>query len=140
LNAPPAFTAIVPAVRRIYQAQPGIDPLLSDPILVPKPRFHTSRINPERLFEKLPGYRPGILGIAPRSFAPDRSYDPLWKPVYEKDRHTNQRHQADGYEVDANTGMAYVLPAWRIRELLNERELINERRREDERIAREESD
>src|SRR5215471_15843570 len=63
LKASPTFTTIILLVRRIYQAQPGIDPFSPDPILVTKPCLHTTRVNPECLFEKLPGYRPGIFGI-----------------------------------------------------------------------------
>jgi hypothetical protein len=41
----PAFTTILLPVRRIYEAQPGIDPLLSDPILVSKLRVDMETIN-----------------------------------------------------------------------------------------------
>src|SRR5262249_18623576 len=56
-------------------------------------------------------FGPWLLGI-------DWGHVPLWRPVYERGPLLNERHKTEDFEVDANTGMAYVLPAWRILELL----------------------
>jgi len=73
-------------------------------------------------------FGPWLLGI-------DWGHLPLWKPVYEKQHKTKT-----DYIVDANTGIACVVPSWRILDLLNQRELVRERKRDDEEIARRKRD
>lgn len=59
----------------------------------------------------------------------DCSHIPLWKPVYEGKCKTD-------YRVEANTGIACVIPAWRILELLNDEDLVKARKTDDAEIAR----
>jgi hypothetical protein len=47
---------------------------------------------------------------------------PTIAPVLEKDRKTKV---SEGWVVEMNSGMACVLPAWKIRELLEEDEIQN---------------
>jgi hypothetical protein len=63
---------------------------------------------------------PWLLGI-------DWGHAPLWDKVYEKDRKTET-----DYRSVANTGLAYVAPAWRIMSALNRKDLLAERDREDD--------
>ena len=67
---------------------------------------------------------PWLLGL-------DWGHLQLWKPVYERDQVTKT-----DYRVEQNTGIAYVLPAWHILDLLNERELVIQRTKEDDEIIR----
>lgn len=69
-------------------------------------------------------FGPWLLGI-------DWGHLPLWRSVYEKDEET-----CTDYKVEQNTGIACVLPAWHILNLLNERELVMQRKRDDDEIAR----
>lgn len=69
-------------------------------------------------------FRPWLLGI-------DCAHIPLWKPVYERDKETETR-----YRIDANTGIACVVPAWRVLDLLNEEDLVKARKHEDAKIAK----
>jgi hypothetical protein len=69
-------------------------------------------------------FGPWFLGI-------DWGHIPLWRPVYEKDRETKTENQ-----IEANTGIACVLPAWKILELLNVDELVKERKRLDREITK----
>lgn len=67
---------------------------------------------------------PFLLGI-------DFAHMPLWKPVFEADKET----RTDKW-VDANTGIACVVPAWRLLTLLEEdEELVQRRKKDDEKIA-----
>jgi hypothetical protein len=75
-------------------------------------------------------FGPWLLGI-------DCAHVPLWRPVYENDRKTRTQQ---GYHIDANTGIACVIPAWRILELLNDKELVRARRRDDTEIAKRKRD
>lgn len=75
-------------------------------------------------------FGPWLLGI-------DCAHVPLCKAVYEADHRT--KAQA-GYIVEANTGIACVIPAWRIFDLLNESELIKARRRDDVEISKKKLD
>jgi hypothetical protein len=69
------------------------------------------------------GAGPWLLGI-------DCAHIPLWSPVFEADKQTRTK-----YWVEANTGIAFVLPAWEIRAILDDRELMRERRKEDKKIG-----
>jgi hypothetical protein len=69
-------------------------------------------------------FGPWLLGI-------DWGHLPLWKPVYERDEVTETN-----YRVEQNTGIACVLPAWHIVDLLNEGELVKERKNDKERLDR----
>jgi len=68
-------------------------------------------------------YGPWLLGI-------DCGHIPLWKPVYsEKDQ--ARQFEKPGHWVEANTGIAYVLPAWEVMSVLNREDLMHERRKHD---------
>jgi hypothetical protein len=67
---------------------------------------------------------PWLLGI-------DFGHLPLWNTVYESDEETPTK-----YRVEANTGIACVIPAWRIIEVLESEGLMKERDREDQRLAK----
>jgi hypothetical protein len=68
-------------------------------------------------------FGPWLLGI-------DWGHLPLWKPVFEQDKVTRT-----DYQVEQNTGIACVLPAWHILDLLNEEEeLVKERKRDKEEL------
>ncbi|MFL6335352.1 MAG: serine protease [Pyrinomonadaceae bacterium] len=69
-------------------------------------------------------FGPWLLGI-------DWGHLPLWKPVFEQDKETRT-----GHWVEQNTGIACVLPAWYIFDLLNEEELVRERRKDKEELDR----
>src|SRR5207248_537681 len=69
--------------------------------------------------KKLPHLNgPWLLGV-------DWGHMDDWYPVRLKDRRT--RHQ-DGIGVEHNTGMAYVVPAWRLRDVLYSDELVMQRK------------
>jgi len=63
-------------------------------------------------------FGPWLLGI-------DWGHLPLWKPVYERDEQTQTEHR-----VEQNTGIACVLPAWHILDLLDEPDLVSERKKD----------
>ena len=67
---------------------------------------------------------PWLLGI-------DFGHLPLWNAVYESDRETQTN-----YRVEANTGIACVIPAWRIMEALESDTLLKARKKADERLAK----
>jgi hypothetical protein len=67
-------------------------------------------------------FGPWLLGI-------DWGHVPLWRPVYEQNQETTTK-----YKVEANTGVACVLPAWHILETLNTEELVKLRRKEDRKL------
>jgi len=69
---------------------------------------------------------PWLLGI-------DWGHVPLWKPVYE--RVPGRPNRETNYRTELNTGIACVLPAWRIADILNDEELVMQRKNGDERIA-----
>jgi hypothetical protein len=69
---------------------------------------------------------PWLLGI-------DWGHVPLWKTVYE--RTANRTNQPTNYRTELNTGIACVLPAWRIMDVLNREELVKQREKEDEKLA-----
>jgi len=71
-------------------------------------------------------FGPWLLGI-------DCAHVPLWKPVYESDCKTKT---PEGYRIEANTGIACVIPAWRILDLLNGGEFVKARKRDDARTAK----
>ena len=64
-------------------------------------------------------FGPWLLGI-------DFAHMPLWRPVYESDKQTRT-----GGLVDANTGIACVVPAWKILELLSDEEFVKQREQTD---------
>ncbi len=67
---------------------------------------------------------PWLLGV-------DSGHLPLWRPVFKKDEKTETE-----FRVDANTGIAGVIPAWRLLELLEVDKLTKQRAREDKKIAK----
>jgi hypothetical protein len=69
-------------------------------------------------------FGPWLLGI-------DWGHIPLWRPVYDSDQQTRT-----SYRVEANTGVAGVLPAWHILEALNSKELLKHRREEGRKLAK----
>jgi hypothetical protein len=62
-------------------------------------------------------FGPWLLGI-------DWGHVPLWNPVYAK---PNLKATKTGDWIEANTGIACVLPAWHILETLNDKELMKQR-------------
>jgi hypothetical protein len=74
----------------------------------------------------------------------DCAHVPFWKPVYET---VNGQRRKTNYRVETNTGIAAVIPAWRLQKLLDEptlmekrKELDEQARAEDERESRAVSD
>lgn len=70
-------------------------------------------------------YGAWLLGI-------DMGHIPMMKTVYEAHGETDS-----GLIVDANTGIACVLPAWCILDVLEEGKLVKERNRDEKKIAKE---
>jgi hypothetical protein len=68
-------------------------------------------------------FGPWLLGI-------DWGHIPLWRNVYKNDHET----KTDLY-VEANTGIACVLPAWYIGETLYDEDLVKARREEEKKLA-----
>ncbi len=68
-------------------------------------------------------FGPWLLGI-------DWGHIPLWKEVYEHDRTTKTT-----YQIEQNTGIACVLPAWKVMEALNQKELVKDRHRQERELA-----
>jgi hypothetical protein len=64
-------------------------------------------------------FGPWLLGI-------DWGHIPLWKPVYESDGDTKTK-----YQVEAITGIACVVPTWRILQVLNLEELVKQREKDE---------
>ena len=60
----------------------------------------------------------------------DFAHMPLFRPVLEQDKKT----PAD-YYVDANTGIACVIPSWRIMSVLEDEELVKQRKNDDDELA-----
>ncbi|PYV22605.1 MAG: hypothetical protein DMG27_17915 [Acidobacteria bacterium] len=75
-------------------------------------------------------FGPWLLGI-------DCAHVPLWKPVYIADRKTKE---GSGYQVEANTGIACAIPAWRILDVLNDDEIVKARKRDDAEITKRKRD
>jgi hypothetical protein len=69
-------------------------------------------------------YGPWFLGI-------NCGHLPLWNSVFEKDKVSPTE-----YRVEQATGIACVLPAWHILDLVNIEELVRERKRDDNEYAR----
>jgi hypothetical protein len=63
---------------------------------------------------------PWLLGL-------DWGHPPLWDKVFESDLRT-----VTDYRTKANTGIAYVVPAWRIMDVLNMEDLVAQRKRSDD--------
>ena len=85
------------------------------------------------------GQRPATVTVTPVSisgtFGPwllgiDFAHVPLWRPVYEQDHLTKT-----DYEVEANTGIACVIPAWRILDVLIQEDLVKQRNQDDKEIS-----
>jgi hypothetical protein len=70
---------------------------------------------------------PWLLGI-------DWCHLPNYEPIYQSDKETRV---AGNWVARSNTGMAGVIPAWRLFDFLNIGELVVQRRQKDERITRE---
>lgn len=68
-------------------------------------------------------FGPWLLGI-------DWGHIPLWRPVYDEQKETQETRVKDRW-VQANTGIACVLPAWYILETLNDKELMKSRQEQD---------
>jgi len=69
---------------------------------------------------------PVLLGI-------DCAHLPFWTPVCEK---RDRRAALPDMWAESNSGIAVVVPAWRIQAALDQGHLVDERRREDEQIVR----
>ncbi|MFZ3213363.1 MAG: hypothetical protein WA188_17815 [Terriglobales bacterium] len=69
-------------------------------------------------------FGPWLLGI-------DFGHIPMWEHVYKKDKKTETE-----FQVPANTGIAGVIPAWRILEVLNVPKLMKQRAREDRKLRK----
>ena len=93
--------------------------------------------------EYQPGPRPATVGVrtahlgvfgthGPWLLGIDWGHIRLWKSVYKADHETT----ADGLRVEANTGIACVVPAWQILETLNQQELVERRKEYDDGISR----
>jgi hypothetical protein len=92
----------------------------------PKKYTHKEEPEPETEQGKLKVEFVGVSGtFGPWLLGIDMGHLPLWKPVYESDRETKTEHQ-----VEQNTGIACVIPAWHILDLLNDQELVKERERD----------
>ncbi|MGH7240374.1 MAG: trypsin-like peptidase domain-containing protein [Candidatus Saccharimonadales bacterium] len=91
-------------------------------------QYHREK-NPPRPGDLSPSmyttFGPWLLGI-------DWGHMPLWTKVCEK----NDLKGDTGLRTNLNTGIACVLPAWKILELLETTELVKDRKKEDERIAK----
>lgn len=88
---------------------------------LPKALQSLPRRTPSGMFEHLPPqgtFGPWLLGI-------DWGHLPLWKPVYGQKSFHYQKAQ---HWVEQNTGIACVLPAWHILDLLmNDEDLVKQR-------------
>jgi hypothetical protein len=67
---------------------------------------------------------PWLLGV-------DFGHLPLWRPVFKGDKKTTT-----DFQVDANTGIAAVIPAWRLLKLLDTEKLMKQRTRENRKLAK----
>ena len=73
---------------------------------------------------------PWFLGI-------DCGHIPLWTPVRQRDKSTGIIDTATDTQlrVEANTGVACVLPAWHVMTILDSPELVRERKAEEKKLA-----
>jgi hypothetical protein len=71
-------------------------------------------------------FGPWLLGI-------DWGHIPLWNPVYKQ---ASRKADTTGEWVEANTGIACVLPAWHILDTLNDEGLMKQRSKEDQKRAK----
>jgi hypothetical protein len=63
---------------------------------------------------------------------PFQTFDPIHP--FDKVVDTKGKPHPDGWRVAANSGMAAVVPAWKLNELLNSPELLKQREQEDEEL------
>ena len=84
------------------------------PVFIYEPPFYNKFVRTE----KVPF---SLLGI-------DWGHLPNWEPVYETDDSTGERMPIPGQFVKANTGMAGVVPAWKILELLECEDVVETRK------------
>lgn len=72
----------------------------------------------------------------------DRGHIPLWKQVFTVDEQTHRLDQQTetGYRVEHNTGIACVIPSWRIVDVLNKQSLVKQRNRDDDEITSRQSE
>lgn len=85
--------------------------------------------------------RPGSQSLSTRGRGPwllsiDWSHFPLYEPVLESDKSSEVQ---EGWKVRLNTGMAGVVPAWKIADVLNLEELVAQRERGDDDLERKQS-
>lgn len=71
----------------------------------------------------LQGYGPWLLGV-------DGGHLPIYQPVLESEG----TRVKEGWKVESGSGMAWVVPAWRLAELLDSEELADGRRQTDEEL------
>ena len=57
----------------------------------------------------------------------DCAHIPRWVPVFQEDRTTREKDRW----VELNTGIAAVIPAWRVLNLLNQNHLVKHREQQD---------
>jgi hypothetical protein len=88
-----------------------------------KPDPTTGEVGDKIVAIGLARYGPWLLGV-------DFAHMPLWRPVYKSDRETRTPCM-----VEANTGIACVVPAWKLLEILNDEDLVKQRKIEDKEIG-----
>jgi hypothetical protein len=70
-------------------------------------------------------FGPWLLGV-------DCAHLPLHRPVFQRDPDTDKiLDDETNFRVDANTGIAAVIPAWRLADVLNSKPFQRERERDD---------
>ena len=72
-------------------------------------------------------FGPWLLGV-------DWGHLPLYQPMFEKIGNAYEKSETHYYDI--NTGIACVVPAWRILDILNIDALKAQRQQDDEEIAR----
>jgi hypothetical protein len=97
--------------------------VLINPLMPRPPLFHIPTGTRQVYYQHKHG--PWLLGI-------DWSHIPNFKPVLEKDAKTRVTPTE---LVEVNSGMAGVIPAWRIKEILELPELVMDRKKTDEEIS-----
>jgi hypothetical protein len=89
-----------------------------------------------RLHQTTAGVRVGVLNVygthGPWLLGINWGHIRLWRTVYRADHET----RVDDLRVEANTGIACVVPAWRILEALNQQELVERRKEDDDNTSR----
>jgi hypothetical protein len=73
-------------------------------------------------------FGPWFIGI-------DRGHVPLYQPAYGLQNGKIDFDSDTEFRVDHNTGIACVIPAWKIVDILNTEALVKQRKRDDEEIA-----